>query len=910
MGTSLLLIAALAGSGCHSLDGMQQFASTHEVGPRSSKQNGTDELPPEIISHRSQLESQQWQSGELWPGPFAGPEALLALKSTPRFRWSIATSETQVASADEQVPASDAANETTASAEEAVRDTTPETSHSRTTLSAWWVLSGQNDAAGWKACVLLAQSAPEKLDTKRMKLLHAIVAGEVSVHESSPSSGDTHEDSSQGSRFLDRFRSPNGTDGLPSETTVDPPAEEPVEVVLAPELRAAAAEAWCFALSRRLQVEEQTYRDAGLLLMREDLPTVVRCELFRGVARGVAPRRIPGLNEALQGAEGLQPELRLAALDACLVHALHHPVETPSVSRDEPDLVTVDLARLDPEEIWPPALWKLRWEESPAIVKRFGHWLALTGNPLAESYLGEKLNHLNADVKQSAVCSLGLIATDSSEALLRERLKRDQGRQKAVAMLALGYRDPGVVYRQIHDSDPSVRRYVAEFAGRHPSHEARVALQEMVVDNDPAIQLVAVQAVENWSAADAFPILSTAFQEGVLKTRREARRLLEQQFDLVIAAIEDTPEQRRTILDQIRQNHALALASETASVPMERPVESVTSYEEIERQIRSLLQKLMADEQSAEQRVKVNAELKTLVGSHPRYLDEALRTQPMTSLRKTLLRLAEVPIERCQTVRELSDAELHRRRKAAREIASWADGETLPEWILLVLADDLNREQDPQVCRAIMTAIAHDTTPAARAVAEVALRHPWSDVRVLGCQYAAQHRLPQLAPLLLPLLQERNATVQVAAIEAAGLCRNPLVIDGISQSEAAGRSGLRSLLGTVSGSMELRVLIALARLQNDQGRSELIKLTYSPAPEQRRLVVEAIAELEDPFFQESLLNMGWTEQDPQVRRVLLDALERMVDPSRRPEIRATATYDEKISAWAQWTESGAAAERQ
>ncbi len=744
-----------------------------------------------------------------------------------------------------------------------------------------------------------------------MERLQAIVAGDVSTTESDAATVYAAEDHTpEVSRFWDRFKSAEDAGEVSEEDSLDPPpAAEANEPVLDPDLRAAAAEAWCYALSQRPQADEQTYREAGLLLMRDDLPLSVRCELFRGVARGVAPRRIPGLNTVLEESPAIDSELRLAALDACLIHALHHPSATSMSSPGEPSLITVDLAELDPEGIWPAALWKLRWEDSPAIVTRFGHWLALTGNPLAESYLSEKLNHLNTDVKRTAVCSLGLINTESSEALLRQRLDRDQGRQKAVAMLALGFRDPGVVYRQIHDADPSVRRYVAEFAGRHPSHEARVALQELAVDNDPAIQLVAVRAVEEWSAAEAFPILSIAFQEGVLKTRREARRLLEQHFDLVIAAIEDTPEQRRTILDQIRKNNALALAPEKPSPSDKPPVEPTSSDDELGNRIRTELQKLITDDLPADQRQQLQAEFKTLAEAHPRLLDEVLRTQPMASLRKTLVRLAEVPVERCQTVQNLSHTELHRRRKAAREIAGWADAETLPEWILVVLADDLNREQDPQVCRAIMSAIAHDTTPAARGVAEVALRHPWSDVRVLGCQYAAQHRLPQLAPLLLPLLQERNATVQVAAIEAAGLCRNPLVIDGISQSQASGRSGLRSLLGTVSGSMELRVLIALARLQNDQGRSELIKLTYSPSPEQRRLVLEAIAELEDPFFQESLLNMGWTEQDPQVRRVLLDALERMVEPSRRPEISPTATYDEKISVWSRWAERDAAVEQ-
>ncbi len=848
----------------------------------------------------------RWNFERAWPEPAQGPAAMLKLAQTPRFRWHFERPEIP--------PVKNLADQYGNTVKpEADRPAlfTRIGNPSMQELAEWWNLSDHDDAQGLNACILLAYHAPEKLDASRINRLVRIVQQEIDLNPQVINT--TPVQSSKTKSLWGRLR-PSTQEDPQAETVpevieenANSAKEEQVDDEITIQQRAAAAEAWCFVISRQQTDVEMKYREPGLMLKNADLPQLIRQELMIGIAREIPPRKIPGLAELLspKTKPALQELKQLAVLEACLLYAVNHQAQFES-SNDDPDQpATMELTQADPDQLWPVSLWEHRWDESPEMAIRFGQWLALIRHPLAETYLTQKLNHVDPGVKLASLCSLGLLPGQSVNTLLSKRLEQEQGQNKAIVLSALSYHHPEIIDRYVDDADRQVRLQVVNYSGDHPSRSSATTLLKLVKDRDSEIQYAAIDVVAEWQPEFAFPILSSGFQTGLYKTRQRAREILEQQYQIVISGIEDTPEQRRQILAQIQSEHNTGSSwSETpifhADADRNQPEEDLIAQQ---TRVRTQLNQLLNTEVSATEKKESSQELQKTAERTPLVLNRELNRLPLKELKLLAVTLSKVPCRGCEPFEDLESDQVLQRRKAAHEFAEISSQETLPEWTLRLLGEHLKQEQDPHVCRAIVSSISNDTTPQTRHIAEIALLHPWADVRILGCQYAGKHRMPQLAPLLIPMLQERNQAVQIAAIKAAGLCRNPIVINGLSSSDSNSLpSGLRMLLGTVPGHIELEVLLALARLDDAQGKSELIKLAYSPDAERRREVVMKISELDDREFIEPLIRLGWTETDPQVQRVILQDLNQLIPSAEQPDFSKAENYDDRIKVWSTWLE--------
>ncbi|WP_146504442.1 HEAT repeat domain-containing protein [Rubinisphaera italica] len=860
-------------------------------------------LVPAVVPDSSVLEG-RWRYENAWPEPFEGPGAILELAQVPQFRWHFERPET-VQNERAHNPATTNETEDLPTVYSRIEKPT------RQQLAEWWTLSAFDDASGRNACILLAYHAPDKLDASRLDRLARITRDEINLNPQDLNTAEfvSVEPETFWNRFWSARNNPANEEQLPEETvekTASLESEKPVEKISIQQ-RAAAAEAWCYVVYNQNEVAEKKYREPGQTLQDEDLPDLVRQELMIGIAREIPPRKIPGLSESLtrNSNPATQQLMQIAVMDACLVYAIHHREQITQNWDVTSKPITMEVAASDPAGLWPVTLWEQRWDDSPEMVIRFGQWLSLIRHPLAESYLTQKLSHVDIKVKQASLCSLGLLPEKSANTFLTSRLEQEQGQNKALVLLALSYQNPEIMERSVHDEDRSVRLEVAKFAGEHPSRTSLTTLLKLVKERDPEIQQAAVEAVKNWDKELAFPVLAAGFHLGMFQTRQQARESLEQHFHIVIAGIEDSQEQRRQILDQIQSEHLPEISwNETpvfhADASRLQPEEDVYAQQ---TRVRSQLNQLLDEELSRIEKQEIEQDLQRTAERSPVVLNRELDRLATKELKPLAIKLSKLPCRGCEPFENLDSDQLLQRRRAARQFVEIATQETLPEWTIRLLGEQLKNEQDPHVCRAILASISNDTTPQSRHVAEIALLHPWADVRILGCQYVQKHRLPQLAPLLIPLLQERNQAVQVAAIRAAGFCRNPIVIDGLSTSETSSLpSGLRLLLGTVPGHIELEVLLALARLDDSQGKSELIKLAYSPDGERRREVVTRISELDDREFSEPLIRLGWTETDPQVQRVILEGLNRIIPEAEQPDLSKASNYDERMKVWSVWLE--------
>src|SRR6185369_7075635 len=197
---------------------------------------------------------------------------------------------------------------------------------------------------------------------------------------------------------------------------------------------------------------------AGNALAQKGLPVEVRGELFRGIARHVRPDRIPGLIETLQAESAADKspaapsrDLRRAALEGCLVHAVRHAKgRRANVGTSQKDF-DGDAESADPvadETIdpapWIASLWKIRWDSDARLRKCFGELLAVLEHADAFEVLKAQLGDQEPAVRDAAAVSLGMLGTPEAKAELQTLAQRPEERTRMIAvrgLSAFGIRD-------------------------------------------------------------------------------------------------------------------------------------------------------------------------------------------------------------------------------------------------------------------------------------------------------------------------------------------------------------------------------------------------------------------------------------------------------------------------------------
>jgi HEAT repeat protein len=282
------------------------------------------------------------------------------------------------------------------------------------------------------------------------------------------------------------------------------------------------------------------------------------------------------------------------------------------------------------------------------------------------------------------------------------------------------------------------------------------------------------------------------------------------------------------------------------------------------------------------------------------YLQEPNRSPPDIIYRDILPKVSPV----YAALLDLENADILVRRRAAKILADRGQTATLSRPILLRLHDHLSHEGDELVWRLALSAVSSDSTDECSQIANLALQHTSDVVRQLGCEYLTRHGRPAHAVWLLGMLEDRNRTVQLAAIRALGNCGNQVAIRGLKPANAGQSSpNLRSLLTSSDQEVRFAAAVSLCRLGATEGMDEMVRLSYQPNPSLRERAVKEMGLSGQTRFVAHLVTLGWTERNEQVRQAILGALERLVPPENRPPaVGGTTAWDAKIRCWVQWLE--------
>lgn len=744
-------------------------------------------------------------------------------------------------------------------------------------------LADRRDLIGWNAAILWARHDPDRA-TAAAEVLESLAAGHASPHAglSTPKEpGSTHLPDA-----LVRLFEPGAGKA----------EEQPASAVqtASTDMRAAAAEAWCLVLTANRSDKEKALAPAGKLLIEGDLPDLVRAELFRGLAPWIAPDRIPTLAGVMQDSQAASSELRLAAIEACLIHAL--------VQRDSGNRKSGS-GRYDAAP-WPPMIENCRHDADNHVRAAFGRWSAVAGHPEAFGWLESQLRDSDLTVRQQALVSLGYVRNEAARGELRRQAKRSEEIVRAYAVRGLAEWDVRELVLAADDSSFIVRQEVAEQLARFPGIEASLLIEKLLQDPAPQVQTAALRAMDTWPNELAVRLLLHGLRHSSLKNRQECFQRLQQRIpDIGMFPVDGSHDERvaasqalaaelgvgAQYLDRVKQTRLAAVAPNDASRQQE---------------IQKWLGDVLNTQPGSPVQAAAKAHLLNLGPSDVAQIERYMLDHQSGDQRFVFYELLPRLSPAYAALVELESSDVFARRSAAEVLSLAGAQASLSPLIARRLRPLLAHEQDDTVWRQVMAACSRDATEDSAQLALLAINHRWPDIRVLGCEHVARHGRPEQGLWVLPLLDDANPRVQLAAVEAAGRCHNPVVIEGtIRPGEEGGHPGLVTLLAHPNERLSRAAAFSLSRLGDARGMQELVRMSYHENPTVRREIAMRMGDSGRTRFIEHLVRMGHTEQHTQVQRAILESLNRLVPPDNRPRgLGETSDAGEQITRWVAWSQ--------
>ncbi len=772
-------------------------------------------------------------------------------------------------------------------------------------------LSQRRDRVGWNAAILLGQRTPST-SGHLAPLLEKIVRGDVKSSTVRGQSSDGEESSASKDVPTSNEEKKKVTAPVAIETATK------LEERISESMRCAAAEAWCLVLmmqhDRKARDAVETLAPAGLLLEDPALDLAIRGELYCQLSRWIAPRQIPRLANALQASgDSLRApvEIRRAAILACLNHAVWH--RQTGLNSSNPVEV--------PESPYPETIGNCRYDPDVAVRRHFLQWISVsTEDAPSRETVKTMTRDTDLIVQREAIVALGRFPSQLAVDELHKFLARKEEPIRESAIRGLCQRHASETTRYLHDESAVVRRGLAQALGALPTAETVPLLEQLIVDRDPSVQLAAAASCRSRPDCWRIPILYTGLLDGYLATRQHCfDQLLERTGAVGVIPLEGTRDDRRIAADEFLAQHRLLSYVHTAhalrSVREHSPNAdaALLKKHDVAQKWESIRNRQPGIDLTAD-------EIRALFSENDRpTLEQLLDTAP--EAQKSLLIGVVLPAisAEYQSLLEMQDPSVDKRRTGADRLAQWGgERQSLSPQVVRILRERLLYEQDRIVWQRAMAAIFPDGTDEAAEIALVALNHQWPDIRLLGCRFIVRHPHPSRGIWLLPLLNDVNPAVMQTAIEGAGLCHNPVVLDGLPdtelttvdavpspatepQSTPAHSHGLRPLLGHAQMPVREAAAVAMCRLGDRQAMQQLQQWSLDANPQIREQAVAAMGESHQGRFIEQLIRLGWTEPNTGVQQAILRSLCELVPEEQRPRgLSPTQPAGEAFKVWMEW----------
>lgn len=456
--------------------------------------------------------------------------------------------------------------------------------------------------------------------------------------------------------------------------------------------------------------------------------------------------------------------------------------------------------------------------------------------PNAAEVLTRATHDYDLNVRIAAISALGELGNKAARQSL-DKLRQDPSeiaRAAAIGALAAVGADAAILAAAT-DRSPQVRQAVAEslkeWKGEAETvgREAEALAKELVQDASTEVQRRAVESLRDWPLEQAGPALLLAMEKGGFLTRKLAAEQLAERWQ--------------------------PAAGFTASAKADRRAEQIAELQASwQKQFGSLDQQIV--------RAAATEAVKTI----------GLSDEQLAALDKTLEQLA-------------SDDE-RLRRAAASELVTLLNRQRLSELALNRLSALVESETDPIVWQAVLTAIADDPRATATRLAYIAVANASSEVRRRACRHLELHPSRDHLEVLLPMFDDENLTVAIAAVRAIGAA-------GVSDPKPLVR-----LLNRQDRQLRLASAIALAQSQFDTGLAAIERLSHETDLEIRRAATVAMGEIGDAQFLPRLMILIDDRRDIQL--AALSSLTAIAGKDFSRDDGVTVLPDEQVRRWKQW----------
>lgn len=692
----------------------------------------------------------------------------------------------------------------------------------------------------------------------------------------------------------------------PAPKTKDSESGETTKPAISPAMRQAAINGLSLVLAHADALPLETKNRLAQLLSRPDLSVPLRGELYRGLSRFMPPAMIPSLDQSLEISDSghLPPkELRRSALESCIMHGLWFyatPEQFTHVTQNKQQ------PRAYKPSAWPTNIMQVRWDPDSSVRWNFGYWAAVVQHPDAEAILTAQLKDADLTVQNKAIGHLGLLGSDSALQTLKTQADRPQENARVAAATGLSSWGPAYLVSLKDDSSAEVRHAVAEGLGQSPTPDAALQLKSLINDRSTLVQLSVIESIRNWPDDLAVPLLLEGIQEGVFKTRRASALQLVQRTGVGgNISIEGSHAERTAAVQELVQSGQLPGGLWTQLMQQgTRPQSRVNQGRKAELQAYfQILIEQPADSPGYQQAYQ---ELSNLSPAEVSILEKLILETSIALPDELFSGLLPKLDDNYAALEELTSSHVTERRQAAQKLFLCSQEASLNPVIVQRLRKLMAQEQDRLVWRIVMEAVSQESYDETAQLALLAINHHWPDIRVLGCDYFGAHGFPQYAPWLLPLLNDKNRSVQLAAIKALGQCHNPIAINGVQTDpqNPSPPTSLRSLMTHSNQLVRFQTVVALSHLGDFQGMQELIRLSNDTRSSVRLDAVREMGESGQTRFVEPLIQMAWTERNSTTLKAILSSLDRLVPESEQPaELRTESRQLEQAKIWMNWWQS-------
>jgi HEAT repeat protein len=540
--------------------------------------------------------------------------------------------------------------------------------------------------------------------------------------------------------------------------------------------------------------------------------------------------------------------IALAGCDALSWHArrsqqavLLEDLESASV---EARVAALSQWRISQHGSLPQDIGRLVLDNHPQVRRAAVLALAVNRDPQAMKLIGAALADPDVDVRIAAISALGRLGGDEARELVAPMLDQPGEKIRAAAAETLvRLHDADALRRAMTDKAWQVRLAVAAALADDPRTETAEYARQLVADRSAEVQKQIVQSVAKWPVELAVPVLLTAIEsESYLTSKLAAEQLA-------------------------------ARWPAARGFPVEPPRDpSAGRQAELTRQRREALTALK-DQWQREMGSQIAAKIDRDV------------TQARAVIEPTVERLAQIG----KTIDDLRSRDLAVRRRAAQQLAEYAQNGGLPSSAVEMFAPLVVAEPDPVVLQAALDAVAGDAGQAAEQLALAAMSHPAVDVRRRACQWLEKHADPRYEAVLTTALSDPQTAVSMAAIRAIS---------------AAGRMGdprpLVQLLAHRDTTVRLEAATALARLRVQEGRDALLRLSQEADAGIRRQAALAIGATGDMTLVPTLVQLLDDPRTP-VQQAALSALAQLTGQNfSRQTDGKPASHQEQARRWKEW----------